>query len=209
MVAPKISSMRDFLNILGESTGPYLDGLVKLAKTCTDVEQFISKIDGGFHDVLYRGHSGGEVSNHVFMSDYIGHAREYGDQIDAYAIDYNDVMKFDNTVFELMRHSCWQEARTQGFAKFYRVACEGNRFSRVLNMKLAKSLIYGKMPYSEISFTPDKNDSVIPLMQRYAASKGKNIISFMASDYGGQMEFVVGDISRLIDLRKLYDRVRG
>jgi hypothetical protein len=70
------------------------------------------------------------------------------------------------------------------------------------------TVIRGDMPYSKICGIPRRNDVMIPLMQKYARdAHGKNIIAFHGNDYaeyGGQTEFVVGDVSKLVDLRKLY-----
>ena len=79
-------------------------------------------------------------------------------------------------------------------------------------MPIAKQVIEDDDSYSEIATDPQKNDALIPLMQAWGASKGKNIIAFMGGDYGdygGQMEFVVHDVSRLMNLRTLYAQVHG
>ena len=64
------------------------------------------------------------------------------------------------------------------------------------------------MPKSPANSTA--NDLLVPLLQAYARQHGKNIIAFHGSDYadyGGQTEYVVGDVSKLADLRALYARL--
>jgi hypothetical protein len=60
--------------------------------------------------------------------------------------------------------------------------------------------------YQDISMSK-KNDFFIPLLMFYAKSKGKNIISFWGSDYGGAYEFVVDDVSKYTKLSDIWNSV--
>lgn len=205
--------MRDFISIIVE----FVEGqrYTELARRCDTVDKFIQSTDG--MDVLYRGHYDDATPNHAFMTDYVGHAKEYaGDvegRVDAFAFDPKDVLFFDDQRFEEMRTRLKKLSRVE-FGKTYRKSLQGNRFaSHYTDIASVWKLINSNVPYSKICGDPSKNDTLIPLMQWYAdAIHGQNIIAFHGNDYaewGGQTEYVVGDVSRLIDLRKLYDRVRG
>lgn len=200
--------MREFMKIVESSE---VDRLTALAKKHDDVESFLDATDG--MDVLYRGHGEDEVPNDSFMSDYIGHARGYGGgHVDAFAVDlYNDVYRFRDDQFDQMRFAL-RRLDDDEFAEHYaRVLPE--RMSGFFDdwFPIVKQVIEDDEPFEEVIATdPQKNDAMIPLMQAWAATKGKNIICFMGGDYGdygGQMEFVVHDVSKLVNLRKLYAQV--
>lgn len=200
--------MREFMQIVESSE---VDRLTELAKKHDDVESFLNATDG--MDVLYRGHGEDEVPNDSFMSDYIGHARGYGGgHVDAFAVDlYNDVYRFRDDQFDQMRFAL-RRLDDEEFAEHYaRVLPE--RMSGFFEdwFSIVKQVIEDDEPFEEVIATdPQKNDAMIPLMQAWGASKGKNIICFMGGDYGdygGQMEFVVHDVSKLVNLRKLYAQV--
>jgi hypothetical protein len=189
----------------------YLDGFARLARECPDVETFIKRTDG--MDVLYRGHSGGETANHSFFTDYVGHAEQYGDTVDAFAYDPQDVLFFNDARFDDMRRSYRRAAEwePEKFAALYRATLHGNRFGPDLEAQIehVTEVILGDddIPYSSFCDNFEQNDAFIPLMQAYAAQQGKNIIAFHGGDYadhGGQTEYVVGDVSKLVNLRKLY-----
>jgi len=68
--------------------------------------------------------------------------------------------------------------------------------------------IQSDVPYTKVSQNFDKNDLLVPIMQYYAKSKGKNIISFLGSDYDGdQNEFIVDDISKYKQLKDVWSNV--
>lgn len=202
--------MRQFMKIVETAE---LEQLKALALRCETVDQFLKKTDG--MDVLYRGHHEDVVPNDSFMTDYIGHAEQYGDggTVDAFAVNlYSDVFMFKDDQFDQMRFAL-QRMDNDEFTHHYKTVLP----DRLSNMgarwlPVAKKVIKGEQPFSEIAMIPNKNDAVVPLMQAWAASKGKNIIAFMGGDYGeygGQMEFVVHDVSRLLNLRTLYMQVRA
>lgn len=200
--------MREFMKIVESSE---VDRLTALAKKHDDVESFLDATDG--MDVLYRGHGEDEVPNDSFMSDYIGHARGYGGgHVDAFAVDlYNDVYRFRDDQFDQMRFALLRLDDDEFAEHYARVLPE--RMSGFFDdwFPIVKQVIEDDEPFEEaIATDPQKNDAMIPLMQAWAATKGKNIICFMGGDYGdygGQMEFVVHDVSKLVNLRKLYAEV--
>lgn len=205
------SRAKTVLRQLGESVNlqPFLD----LARKYPDVEEFIRKTDG--MDVLYRGHYHDEMSNNVFMTDYVGHAYEYASgsdegRVDAFVVDFNEILFFDDDTFNELRRFYLSAGKLQNS---YREALAGNvhaaQFQEAL--PLVKKFLQSGTPYSEISGNYEENDMLIPLMQKFARDvHGKNIIGFYGGDYseyGGQNEFVVGDTSNLVNLRKLHASV--
>ncbi len=177
-------------------------------------KQFIRATDG--MDVLYRGHHDVETSDNSFMTDFFGHAEQYIDdtgRIDAFAFDPNDVLFFNDARFNEMRNA-YRRLTDQQLAAVYKAALTGHRFADEFRggLSAVKKMIRSDTPYSAICGDPSKNDALIPLLQVYARERGKNIIAFHGNDYadyGGQTEYVVGDVRKLTDLRKLYTRVRG
>lgn len=194
-----------------------LMGFLRMARENDTVEGFIRATDGW--SVLYRGHSGGEVEDNSFFTDYVGHAESYTDEtgrIDAYAFDPRDVLMFDDVRFDEMRF-VYMRLDARKLKETYRAALVGNRFMPDLMKRETLDALYeilqGDTPYSDMSADPGRNDILIPLMQHYAREvKGRNIIAFVGGDFGdfgGQNEFVVGRVTELTDLRRLYGQVRA
>lgn len=215
-----VNSIRDFITIVDRThllcETIYVERFEKIARECSTYEDFLKRTDG--EDVLYRGHGGGDVADHSFFTNYLGHATQYGDVVDAYAFDHQDVMLYNDDRFEDMRRAYRRasEWEPDQFAALYRATLHGNRFAPDLDDRIehVSEVILGDedIPYSSFSSNYADNDAFIPLMQAYAAEKGKNIIAFNGGDYGeygGQLEFVVGDLSKLVSLRKLYERIHG
>jgi hypothetical protein len=95
------TTIREYLN---ESINQQND-LIDLAKKY-DYDAFLNKTDSltSKYDILYRGMlEGDELSNNSFMTDYIGHAREYGDYVDGIIINER-AMYFDNISFNKLRN---------------------------------------------------------------------------------------------------------
>jgi hypothetical protein len=188
------------------------EAYVELARKCDTVEQFIKKTDG--MDVLYRGHSGGDTSDFSFMTDYVGHAEQYGDTVDAFAYNTGDVWFFNDARFDEMR-SAYNRLMPGELAALYQAALQDNRHAVHYenSLRAVRRVIRGDEPYSAFCANFELNDALIPLMQKWAHDKhGKNIIAFNGgdyADYGGQTEYVVGSVSKLTDLRKLYASVHA
>lgn len=211
--------MRDFINIIERGLllieSIHLAPFERLAQQYPDVNQFINKTDG--QDALYRGHGGhAAVVDHSFFTDYLGHAGQYGDFIDAFAYDPQDVMMFDDQRFEEMRsfYRRASEWEPENLADLYCNSLVGNRFRNELNDQIERVveviLSDEDISYSSFCSNYEENDAFIPLMQSYAASKGKNIIAFRGGDYDGdQTEYVVGDVSILVNLRDLHARIQN
>ena len=210
--------MRKFMtiidNLLTETI--HLDGFAELTKTSDTFRQFLLKADSKFMDVLYRGHMENSVSNHSFMTDSISHAEEYGrdGKVDAFAYDPSDVMFFNDAVFnELRTH--YRKLSPLAFKQAYKEALTGNPYAGEFDywFPIVKKIIRSDVQYEKnISWDFEKNNALVPLMTQYAANHGKTIIAFLGgdyADYGGQNEFVVADMSKLIDLRNLYDQVKS
>jgi hypothetical protein len=164
-------------------------------------------------DVLYRGHYDEEINDNSFMTDWVGHASGGEGKIDAFAYDPNDVLYFNDAQFELMRNSI-KRFSDKRLEVVYKAALVGNRHADYLmgDFHLVKEVLRGNKPYSKISDSPHLNDPIVPLLQAYAREKGKNIIAFNGNDYadyGGQTEYVVGSVSKLINLRELYTKIKN
>jgi hypothetical protein len=149
------------------------------------------------------------------MTDYVGHAAEYaGDsgRIDAFVLNPGDVLYYDDRRFDEMRHA-YRRLSDQQLLATYNASLVGNRFADTQNFGVVKKLLRSDTRYSNISGDPTRNDALVPLLQKYAReAHGKNIIAFHGNDYadyGGQTEYVVGDVLKLTDLRKLYTAVRS
>ena len=207
--------MRYFINIIEKNLVESNISLSfeELALKYDTVDKFIRATDG--KDVLYRGHNDNEVSNNSFMTDYVGHAEQYSDdgRVDAYAYNPADVLFFNDAQFDEMRNA-YRHLDDQQLSADYKAALVGNRFADEFrrSFSMVKKIIQNDIPYSKICADPAKNDALVPLMQAYARKHGKNIIAFLGgdyADYGGQNEYVVGDVSKLTNLRKLYATVRA
>jgi hypothetical protein len=193
-----------------------LDGYTVRAQKQPDVEKFIRSLDSYTGaDVLYRGHHDEAPPNNCYMTDYVGHAATYaGDEgrVDAYVYDPRDVLQFNDARFEEMRRFYLRLPDAE-LATAYRSALTGNRHAGEFSqsLPLVRKTLRSDVPYSQVSGDPRRNDALVPLMQKYARDvHGKNIVSFHGSDYadyGGQAEFVVGDVSKLTDLRRLHASV--
>lgn len=204
--------MRYFINIIDKllvESNAWALSFEELALKYDTVDQFIRATDG--KDVLYRGHNDSEISDNSFMTDYVGHAEQYSDdgRVDAYAYNPVDVLFFNDARFDEMRN-----VYRHLTAADYKALLMGNRFADEFrrSFPMVKKIIQNNIPYSEICDDPAKNDALVPLLQAYARKQGKNIIAFHGgdyADYGGQTEYVVGDVSKLTNLRKLYDAVRA
>ena len=209
-----------YREIMTESLSNVITRLTRIAQACNDVEQFIRKTDG--EEVLYRGHGADTTGDNVFMTDYVGHAAGYAGhdgRVDAFAYDPNDVLYYDDRRFDELRHT-YRELSDQQLAALYKASLVGGIFANaMMNSGLktgrqvlakVKRILRGTAPYSTISGDSMANDLLVPLLQQYARDQGKNIIAFHGNDYadyGGQTEYVVGDISKLADLRELYARL--
>lgn len=210
--------MRNFIDIIEQASrlaeSIHLGPFERLAQQYPDIDQFIRATDG--QDALYRGHGEGTViDDHSFFTDYVGHAEQYGDVIDAFAYDPQDVMLYNDQRFEEMRsfYRRASEWEPENLAKIYRETLAGNRFHEDLGSQIERVveviLSDDDISYSSFQHNFEENDAFIPLMQSYAASKGKNIIAFRGGDYDGdQVEYVLGDVSKLVNLRDLHARIQ-
>jgi len=226
------TKFKDFLN---ENIFPQTD-LLDLAKKY-DYNTFLNKTDGltSKYNILYRGMcEGDELTNNSFMTDYIGHAREYGEWVDGIIIN-DRVMYFDNETFNDLREYFdillipsipndfeWDEYEDkfkEKLKQIYTPYFDEDKLSDAMygldyTEDMIINFVYDFMVKSSedyIKYSMNKqNDFFIPLLQYYAKSKGKNIISFLGGDYGdygGADEFVVEDISKYVKLSDIWKSV--
>jgi hypothetical protein len=226
------TTIREYLNEQVKSH----DELLDLAKQY-DYDTFLNKTDAltSKYDILYRGMSeGDELCDNSFMTDWIGHAREYGEYVDGIIINEKP-MEFDNYTFNEFRHNFPNLLDPSLTTKYYLFDYEEyeEKFKEKLRQiyspyfkesKLGDAMY--QLDYDEdkiIDFVYDfitdsredytkysmkkHNDFFIPILTYYAKSKGKNIISFWGGDYGGADEFVVNDISKYTKLSDIWNSV--
>jgi hypothetical protein len=83
-----------FKQYLNESVN--FDKLLDIAKG-VDYDTFLDKTDAlsYFYYILYRGSENDDsLENDIFMTDWIGHARSYGEEVEAIIINKKDVLYF-------------------------------------------------------------------------------------------------------------------
>lgn len=187
------------------------DKLYKIAKEY-DYETFLDKTDNlvYLYTILYRG---GEMSNDSFFTDYIGHAKEYSDDIDGIIINEKDILFFNDNIFEELKKIKYNKSELkQIYAHHIKngkmdmvMSNKHNNIDKVINF--VYNFITSEILFSSIEKNHMKRDFLIPMMLDYAKNIGKNIISFVGGDYGeydGQNEFVVHDISKYPKLSDIY-----
>jgi hypothetical protein len=193
-----------------------LDKLIDLAKQY-DYDTFLNKTDSINNNILYRSMSIGNVlKDNCFMTDWIGHAREYGDEGNIDGIVYNsykEVMFFDDNKFnELTNYfkKTITKKELVSIYSYYFKNIEGYISVKEKNkiMSFVFEFINFSKPYSSVQKNPRKNDLLIPIMLHYAKLNDINIISFEGGDfYGDQNEFVVNDISKYPKLSDIWKSV--
>lgn len=191
--------------------------IFKLAKEY-DYDTFLNKTDSitNIYNILYRGYLDNGLDDNIFMTDYIGHAREYGDNIDGIVYDnHTDVLYFDDDTFDDLRTE-FSKLSMEDIGKIYSYSFENDKLFNAMDgkyhteklvVKFVHNFINSKKPYSTIQQLKI-NDLIIPIMVYYAEIHGKNIISFIGGDYaeyGGSNEFVVNDISKYKTLKQIWD----
>lgn len=209
------TTIREYLN---ENVNSYIK-LIDLAKQY-DYETFLRKSDSvtSIYNILYRGMYDQELTNNSFFTDYIGHAKQYGDYVDGIIYNNGDVLYFDDTTFDNLRNS-FKNINKKELEQIYSYyfknhilfdAMDGEYLKEESVIKFVHSFIKSNIPYSKVSKNKVKNDLLIPIMTHYAKLKGKNIIQFIGGDYseyGGADEFVVDDISKYTKLSDIWKSV--
>lgn len=188
-----------------------MDTLFQLAKQY-DYATFLGKTDSLSMNILYRGMDKDDsLTNNIFMTDYIGHARQYGEYVDGIIYDTKDVLFFTDNIFNQLRTSL-KDITKKEIHNLYSYYFKNSYFS--FNDKVSINFVYdfihSDKSYSMVIPYPRKHDLLIPIMLYYANTINKNIIGFLGSDYseyGGQNEFVVNDISRYTKLSDIWESV--
>ena len=198
----QIDKIKNFGQFLNENN----DNLIKLYNIAkgVDYNTFLKKTDSlAFeYDMLYRG-SVDELENNIFMTDYIGHAFEYGDVVNGILYNPSDVMFFNDNTFSSLRQN-YRGLSKEDLLKIY----NSDKIIDIDAIDFVFKFIQSDVPYTKVNQNFDKNDLLVPIMQYYAKSKGKNIISFLGSDYDGdQNEFIVDDISKYKQLKDVWSNV--
>lgn len=210
------TTLHDFLN---ENLNNYTQ-LVDLAKKY-DYETFLKKSDGFtfMYNILYRGmYDNSELTNNSFFTDYIGHAKEYGDYVDGVIYNDVDVLYFDDETFNNLRIFFKTITKKELYNIYYYYfinhklldAMNGQYSDEKAVIKFVSSFLKSNITYTKVQKNKVKNDLLIPIMLYYAQMNGKNIIKFLGgdySDYGGADEFVVNDISKYTKLSDIWKSV--
>ena len=204
------------------SIGSEVAVLAEIASQSGSYEDFLKKVDGkGWYDVLYRGHSGDSKTANIFATDYYGHAKEYGDQVDGYVYSPSDVLFFNEPVFREMKNEYGKMTAKQ-LSKIYKEAFSENRLDEAMYMGVKKQdeksvlgivakTLRGEAGIDDISMDKYIMDLMIPVMQHHATSKGKKIIGFLGGDYaiyGGQNEYVISDVSGMPRMTDIWNASR-
>ena len=179
-----------------------------------NADDFIASFDSSFQDILYRGH-GGAADDNAFMTDYYGHALIYADDnpsnVDAYVYNPSDVMYFKPEVFDEFRRAM-NRLDNKEIVQKYNEALANHRFTDYYDKKARSviKIIRSDKPADEITMNHNVMDPLVPLLQLYAREQGRDIIAFKGGDYDGdQIEFVVGNPSRLVNLRAVYAKAHN
>ena len=197
-----------------------LDPLYKIAKG-NDYNTFLDKTDSLVYNynILYRGSSEYDriLFDECFMTDYIGHAREYGEDIDGILYDKNDLIYFDNYTFNELREyfedfedldKIIKEVYEPYFKKYGVDTIEIN--DNIISVeKFVYIFLKKNINFKNACKNCKVSDALVPIMLYYAKKKNKNIISFLGSDYqlyGGADEYVVNDVSRYITLKDIWNK---
>jgi hypothetical protein len=179
-------------------------------------DEFLDKTDSvAFdYDMLYRGSIDGSIPDESFMTDYIGHAREYGDKVDGLLYNRSDLLYFDDIIFDnlrsYLRGKLSMEAIRSLYAPYFRTklidGMRGDLDTEDKVIEYVYHMINSTDSFEDAIKSKEGLDSLVPLLTHYAKSKGKNIISFYGNDYDGdQLEFVVIDPDRYIKLSDFYN----
>ena len=192
------------------------DKLYSLAKGISFYD-FLTKSDSltSVYNILYRGYESNGLEDNVFMTDYIGHARQYGDKVNGIIYNETDVLYFNDDVFNELRKHC-RLFDKNNIKKIYNKFFESVKLFNAMDGKFhtenkvinfVYNFLKSEKPYSEISKTKT-NDLLVPIMMYYSEKNQKNIISFLGGDYieyGGAYEYVVNDISRYTTLKQIWE----
>ena len=174
--------LRRFIrNVLEENSN--FDGLYKLAKG-VDYNTFLTKTDGvAFnYNFLYRGHNPDDsLNDFTFMTDYIGHARQYGEKVDGIIYNTGDVLRFNDSVFDNLRKEFRVLTKKDilviylPYFKNYKLndAMVGKYESEKSVINFVFNFIKSDIPYSKVQQRKVENDLLIPIMQNYAEKKAK------------------------------------
>ena len=193
------------VSAVAEATTPTT--LAKLAKGF-DYDTFLNKTDALGEPLLYRG---GSLGNLSFMSDWIGHARQYGEDVDGVVIDWKDVLRFSDETFEGLRRAV-AGIKGSDLLKIYSQFEDKLPNDARTCAKAALKFLKSGTPYKDVQMNPEINDVLVPIMVHYARQKGKNIIVFLGGDYGdygGQDEFVVDVIGKYPKLSDIWKKANA
>lgn len=203
----RLSELAGTKNLFGIN----VDGLLAIAKG-NDYNTFLNKTDAltSKYNILYRGmQTGDALENDSFMTDYIGHARQYSDDgwVDGILYNNNDILLFSDNVFNKLRAQ-FKNLKKQDISKIHSQYIKADNYPE--DIKFVFDFLRSDMPYSKMQQNFEKNNLLIPIMMQYTLSQNKNILSFLGSDYsdfGGADEFVVHDISKYPTLHNIWESV--
>lgn len=207
-----------FIKTFEQAKSEGLDALYAVARGL-DYDAFLKKTDSMTreYDILYRGMADGDsLGDQCFMTDWIGHAREYGEVVDGVIYDRKkDLLEMDDAAFNRLRRKLSGLTKNDirkiyaPYFKSYKLfdAMDGKYETEPAVIDFVSNFIKSDVPYSKVQQKKIENDLLVPIMLHYAKSEGRNAIAFWGNDYadyGGALEFVVNDIGRYTTLKDIW-----
>jgi len=172
-------------------------------------------------NVLYHGGGpDGIVGDNQFFGDFYNHAKEYANGFDndsgvvtGFIYKTEDVFHFGNKEFSELQN-VYKKLTSTELKNFYSKSIKNGTFNTAQDsynisdkqiIPLVKKLLKSDDNLEDMDVS---KDFLVPLFQKYAKSKGKNIISFEGHDFGGSTEYVVSDIKKLTNLNDIWKKAK-
>ena len=189
--------------------------VLELAKGKT-YDEFLNATDGLAYlvDFLYRGSDTIELQDESFMTDSIGHAREYGDSVGGILPNFEtDLIRFDTGEFDKLRREFSSMTLNQIrdiYTPYFTRPNIAFEYQDDEVPTVVDKILKSKKPFELLDKSFNTTNVLIPIMLHYVRKHNKNILSFLGTDYvayGGQNEYVVDDVSRYVTLHDVWEYV--
>jgi hypothetical protein len=189
--------------------------VLELAKGKT-YDEFLNATDGLAYqvDFLYRGGDTIELQDQSFMTDWIEHAREYGNSVGGILPNFEtDLIRFDNNEFDKLRREFSSITVNQIrdiYTPYFTRPNIAFEYQDEEVPNVVGKILKSKKPFESLAKSFNTTNVLIPIMLHYVRKHNKNILSFLGtdySDYGGQNEYVVDDVGRYVTLHDVWEYV--
>jgi hypothetical protein len=204
----------NILNEINSNIPPKILGIA----TGISYDEFLTKTDSLTRsiDILYRGSDTLELRNEIFMTDYIGHVREYGDVVNGILVNFSiDLLRIDDVNFDNLRRTLSGITKSDilriystTFNRGISFSIDGKHMDNKSVIGYVLRILKSNDKFSSFQKNFDITNLLTPLMLHYVNTRHKNIIVFNGNDYasyGGQDEYVVSDVSRYATLRHAWE----